>query len=34
MVIVMKGTARKTDELRPEYDLTQLKRDFSGVGPS
>lgn len=26
----MKGTARKTDELRPEYDLTQLKGGVRG----
>ena len=26
----MKGTARKIDELRPEYDLTQLKGGVRG----
>lgn len=26
----MKGTARKTDEMRPEYDLTQLKGRVRG----
>ena len=26
----MKGTAKKTDELRPEYDLTQLKGGVRG----
>jgi len=28
--IVMKGAAKKTDELRPEYDLTQLKGGVRG----
>ena len=26
----MKGTAKKADELRPEYDLTQLKGGVCG----
>ena len=26
----MKGTAKRTDELRPEYDLTQLKGGVRG----
>lgn len=28
--MVIKGTAKRTDELRPEYDLTQLKGGMRG----